>query len=197
MDSMAERSVRKKSSVAPGGADEPISLTVGDIKELFELMKANRIAELNLEHKGTKIHIVGEHAPVASHPVVPVMPGVQPMGLVGVPPASVGSAGAVTHNSSPPVDATPAPPPAGAAESANIKTILSPMVGTFYRSSAPDADPFVEVGDHVDEDTVLCIIEAMKIMNEIKAEVGGRVHKILVENGHPVEYNQPLFQIEI
>ena len=70
------------------------------------------------------------------------------------------------------------------------------MVGTFYRSPAPDAAPFVRVGDSVNEDTVLCIIEAMKLMNEIKAECKGRVNKILVENGVPVEYNQPLFLIE-
>ena len=70
------------------------------------------------------------------------------------------------------------------------------MVGTFYRAPAPDAPPFVEVGDEVKEDDVVCIIEAMKIMNEIKAEVRGRIKKILVENGEAVEYGQPLFLVE-
>jgi acetyl-CoA carboxylase biotin carboxyl carrier protein len=78
----------------------------------------------------------------------------------------------------------------------NLKTIYSPMVGTYYSAAAPDAPPFVRVGDTVGDETVLCIIEAMKLMNEIKAETKGRIHKILVENGVPVEYNQPLFLIE-
>ena len=70
------------------------------------------------------------------------------------------------------------------------------MVGTFYRSPAPDADAFVNVGDRVSEDTTLCIVEAMKLMNEIKAEMRGKILKVMVENGQPVEYNQPLFLIE-
>ena len=74
--------------------------------------------------------------------------------------------------------------------------IKSPIVGTFYRAPAPDADPYVEVGQVVQSKTVLCIIEAMKLMNEIESDVGGRITKILVENGQPVEYNQTLFLIE-
>jgi len=81
-------------------------------------------------------------------------------------------------------------------EEEGLITINSPMVGTFYRAPAPDAPPFVEVGDEVKEDDVVCIIEAMKIMNEIKAEVRGRIKKILVENGEAVEYGQPLFLVE-
>jgi len=78
----------------------------------------------------------------------------------------------------------------------NLVELTSPMVGTFYRAPAPDAPPFVEEGDEVNEDDVVCIIEAMKIMNEIKAERKGRIKKILVENGAPVEFGQPLFLIE-
>jgi acetyl-CoA carboxylase biotin carboxyl carrier protein len=74
--------------------------------------------------------------------------------------------------------------------------IKSPMVGTFYRAAAPDLPPFVEVGDEVNEDTVLCIVEAMKLMNEIKAEMKGKVTGILIENGQHVEYGQPLFTIK-
>ncbi|MEJ2049825.1 MAG: acetyl-CoA carboxylase biotin carboxyl carrier protein, partial [Calditrichota bacterium] len=79
---------------------------------------------------------------------------------------------------------------------ANAEKVISPMVGTFYRSPAPDADPYVEVGDMVKVGQTLCIIEAMKLMNEIQSEVSGRVKKILVENAQPVEYNQVLFLIE-
>ena len=78
---------------------------------------------------------------------------------------------------------------------AGLATIEAPMVGTFYRASAPDAAPFVNEGDHVKEGQVLCIIEAMKLMNEIEAKRAGRIEKILVENGQPVEYGQPLFLI--
>lgn len=169
-----------------------------DIKDLFILMKKNEIAELNLEQDEIKIHIVSTHAPVVHsgpvQPVMPIMQGVSPMSVVGMQPA-----------------AAPAPAPAekGAASGeanaeagdeekvpSNWKTISSPMVGTFYRAPAPDSAPFCQVGDRVKEDTTLCIIEAMKLMNELKAEMKGRVAKILVENGVPVEYNQPLFMIE-
>lgn len=74
--------------------------------------------------------------------------------------------------------------------------IRSPIVGTFYQAPSPDADPFVQVGDSISQGTVLCIIEAMKLMNEIESDVNGRLVKILVENGMPVEYNQPLFLVE-
>ena len=80
--------------------------------------------------------------------------------------------------------------------SGNIHEINSPIVGTFYRAPAPDADPYVQVGDSVSPGTVLCVVEAMKLMNEIESDVSGKVVKILVENGKPVEYNQPLFFIE-
>ncbi|MGB5848177.1 MAG: acetyl-CoA carboxylase biotin carboxyl carrier protein [Ignavibacteriaceae bacterium] len=78
----------------------------------------------------------------------------------------------------------------------NFHDINSPIVGTFYRAPAPDADPYVQVGDSVSPGTVLCVVEAMKLMNEIESDVAGKVVKILVENGRPVEYNQPLFFIE-
>lgn len=79
----------------------------------------------------------------------------------------------------------------------NLHEIRSPIVGTFYRAPAPDADPYVKVGDIVSPGTVLCIVEAMKLMNEIESDVSGKIVKILVENATPVEYNQPLFLIEV
>ncbi len=100
-----------------------------------------------------------------------------------------------------PAPAAPAPAPAAPAPAApavldKAKTIEAPIVGTFYRSSAPGADAFVKVGSKVDADTTVCIVEAMKVMNEIKAEKSGVIKEILVENGQPVEYGQPLFVLE-
>ena len=185
----------KKNPVSkPSRAGEVIGLA--DIKDLFGLMKTNQIAELKLEQHGTKIHILSSHAPVQQPQM---MAGMQPM--MSMSPAQ----SAPQHSSAPAGEiASPAPAPAAAtappAESdalpANAKYLHSPMVGTFYRSPAPDADSFVNVGDRVSEDTTLCIVEAMKLMNEIKAEMRGKILKALVENGQPVEYNQPLFLIE-
>ncbi len=103
-------------------------------------------------------------------------------------------------------EAAPAAPPAAGAEAAaaaadeeekrNVIVVRSPLVGTFYRASSPDAKSFVEAGDTVAKGQVLCIVEAMKLMNEIESEVDGRVSAILVENGRPVEYGEPLFEIE-
>ena len=89
------------------------------------------------------------------------------------------------------------PPPGGIELQPNQKLVESPMVGTFYRAASPDADPFVEEGTNVRKGQPLCIIEAMKMMNEIEADTAGRVVRILVENGNPVEYGQPLMIIEV
>ena len=88
---------------------------------------------------------------------------------------------------------TPPPPPV---LSSNVHEIKSPIVGTFYRAPAPDADPFVQVGSVIEAGTVLCIVEAMKLMNEIESDVSGRITKILVESGQPIEYDQTLFLVE-
>ena len=94
----------------------------------------------------------------------------------------------------PPASAAPAAP---AASSAKTHEVKSPIVGTFYRAPSPDADAYVQVGDNVENGTTLCIIEAMKLMNEIESDASGKLMKILVENGSPVEYGQPLFLLEV
>jgi acetyl-CoA carboxylase biotin carboxyl carrier protein len=104
--------------------------------------------------------------------------------MAGMPP------GAASQAKAPAVPASPEP------ASPKLHEIKSPIVGTFYRSPAPDADVYVEVGQVVQPKTVLCIIEAMKLMNEIESDVAGKIVKVLVDNGKPVEYNQPLFLIE-
>ena len=96
-----------------------------------------------------------------------------------------------------PAAATAAALPAVAALAENLREITAPIVGTFYRSPAPDQAPFKEVGDRVSADDVVCIVEAMKVMNEIRAQVSGKIRKILVENSTAVEYGQPLFLVEI
>ena len=105
-------------------------------------------------------------------------------------------AGADTFIARPPVLAATPEAPAKEEKSTNIKTITSPMVGTFYRSPSPEAPPFVEIGAMVKFGQAVCIIEAMKIMNEVESEVAGKIISVLVEDGQPVEYGEPLFHVE-
>ena len=174
------------------------SISIADIEKLFSLMRENEIAELELEQDKSKIHIVSKSAPVAQQPIY--MQGM-PMMQMPAAQAPAPSSDVVPQ----PIAAPKSPSQASAAPDAdedtlslppNAKTILSPMVGTFYRSPSPEAGPFVREGDIVNEETVLCIVEAMKLMNEIKAETKGKIVRVLVENGMPVEYNQPLFVLE-
>jgi acetyl-CoA carboxylase biotin carboxyl carrier protein len=178
---MAESEAEK-----PDSAQESVplieSFDLEQLREIVRLCRENDIAELKIRHRGTRIHIKGRAAAA---------------------PVEYGPASSV-HASVPPSVAERAGDEAGLAkdqegvlaEEANYVTVRSPMVGTFYLAPAPDAPPFVEVDDTVKENTVLCIVEAMKLMNEIKAETRGTVAKILVDNGQPVEYNQPLFLIK-
>lgn len=144
------------------------------IQELVDLLKRNNLTELELEREGVRIRVRHE---------------------VGIKTFTA----AVTEAPPAPATAAPAPNAAGSAavaDQAGLVTITSPIVGTFYRSPSPDADPYVEEGDFVKKGQVLCIVEAMKLMNEIESEVDGRVVKILAESTKPVEYGQALFHID-
>jgi acetyl-CoA carboxylase biotin carboxyl carrier protein len=145
------------------------------LKTLIDLVAESGIAELEVTEGEDKVRIVKSHAP-----------------------AAVSAAAPMVQLEAPAASATPAGPPAAAAvpEEPAGHVVKSPMVGTFYRSSSPGAPAFIEPGATVKPGDTLCIIEAMKLLNEIEAEVGGTVTKILVENGQPVEYGQPLFIIE-
>jgi acetyl-CoA carboxylase biotin carboxyl carrier protein len=155
------------------------SLGRDDIERLIEVIHDKGIEEFELEQGGMKLRIVSSRRAVA------------PIIMEAAPLHQVQAAAPVAPT------ATPAPAPAAPpAEDAGLKKVTSPMVGTFYRAPSPGAKSFAEVGDKVTEDSVLCIIEAMKLMNEIKAEMRGTVRKILVENGQPVEYGQALFLID-
>ncbi len=145
----------------------------GLLDELAAFMKENALAELELDVEGAHVKLKKTGGSVPQRELLPGAP-------LSQPPLSPSPA----VSNAPSVEPEP---------SAGTFTITSPMVGTFYLSAKPDADPLVNPGDTVDEDTVVCIIEAMKVMNEIRAERKGRVAKILVENGEPVEYGQPLF----
>ncbi len=153
------------------------------IRNLVRLMERGELSELEIDDQkaGMRVHL---KRGTAAGPVAPV---------VMVPPAA---------HAAPMPDmggALPAQPPTPAEEGgrpAGVIEITSPMVGTFYRASGPDEDPFASVGSHVDDEAVVCIIEAMKVMNEIKAECSGEVVEILVENGEPVEFGQPLFLVK-
>ena len=148
-------------------------MTLKELRELIELFTAREsLEELEIEKAGVRLRIkrAGAHA--------------APVSTVQVPHAAV-------HQ---PVSVGPTPAPVSA-ESDDLFYIKSPMVGTFYRSAAPTSGPYVSVGDIVEKGTVLCIIEAMKLMNEIESEVAGEIVSILHENGKPVEYGDKLFAI--
>jgi acetyl-CoA carboxylase biotin carboxyl carrier protein len=160
------------------------SVNMEELRELITLLRDNGLAELELENEGFRVRLRRESG--AS----------DPSGYVAAPPpapvpAPAASAPAPVHAPAHPgTQATTA-----AAQDQDLHIISSPIVGTFYRSPSPSADPFVKIGSNVEPESVVCIIEAMKLMNEIQAEATGEVVKIYVENGQPVEYGQPLFGI--
>lgn len=157
-----------------------------DILELLRFLSKSDFTEVKIEGPEWKLSVRrgGEAPVVVSAPAAPVSVSLP---VSAVPPM-------------PPTAAAPAPELPRAASSEppkkNIVYIRSPMVGTFYRASAPDKPPYVQVGDIVQNGQVVCIIEAMKLFNEIQSEVSGKIVRILVENAQPVEYDQPLFEVE-
>ncbi|HVC44045.1 MAG TPA: acetyl-CoA carboxylase biotin carboxyl carrier protein [Candidatus Binataceae bacterium] len=162
-------------------------MEVRELKTLLGLMRDYELVELEIEDKKGKVRLVRAAASVAGEPAA-VAPTAPVARVIQGPVVRTAAKPAVSFNGR------------GVAEapelSENQKLIASPMVGTFYRASGPDADPFVEEGGSVRKGQTLCIIEAMKMMNEIEADASGRVVRILCESGQPVEYGQPLMVIE-
>ncbi|HYJ04927.1 MAG TPA: acetyl-CoA carboxylase biotin carboxyl carrier protein [Chthoniobacterales bacterium] len=145
-----------------------------DIKAVIDLMKKNDLSVFEMEKDGFKLKLqkgAGDQTVFAAPSVAPAAP-VAPGNVAGTAPA--------------------APP---AEKGGALKDIVSPMVGTFYRASSPESPPFVDVGKEVTEDTVVCIIEAMKVMNEIKAETKGVIAEVVAEGGKPVQFGQVLFRV--
>jgi acetyl-CoA carboxylase biotin carboxyl carrier protein len=146
---------------------------VDHIRDLMKLMDQYDFHEIDLRDDGKRLHLTrGKHAQAHAAVVMPTVMAASPLAAADADAAADG-------------------PPA------NVKVITSPMVGTFYRAPGPDSGPFVEEDQEIGEETVLCIIEAMKVMNEIKAECEGHLVKILVANGEAVEYGEPLFHVRL
>ena len=145
-----------------------------EIKAIIDLMKKHDLSVFEIEKEGFRLKL--EKGPSTK-------------AAAAAPPAAAGTPKAAAAAP----ETTPAAPKA--IESVPLREIVSPMVGTFYRSASPDVPPFVDVGKTVTEDTVVCIIEAMKVMNEIKAETGGIITEVVAENGKPVQFGQVLFRI--
>jgi len=159
---------------------------LSEIKELIKLVDQTSVHELEVENEGTRLAIrkPGRLEPVNVHP--------SPVVHTYAPAAQTAPAQeAPAPSAAPQPEAKPS-----AADTSNLHRITSPMVGTFYRAPSPDAPPFVNVGDRVSDKTVVCILEAMKLMNPLEAEVKGEIVDILVENGQLVEYGQTLFLVK-
>jgi acetyl-CoA carboxylase biotin carboxyl carrier protein len=144
-----------------------------EIRRLADLLREYGLSEVEVEREGVRIRLRREPAPIA---------------------AALG--GTAIRGPAPAAATTPEGSTEPGADEAHMLTIEAPMVGTFYRAPSPDAQPFVRDGDRVKKGQVVCIIEAMKLMNEIESKVAGRVAKVLVENAQPVEYGQPLFLLD-
>lgn len=153
---------------------------IQDLKELIEFLKENQVAEFDLDRGEMKIRLKFAQPASAGVPVLGTIPYPAPQTLAPAPAA-------------PPL--APTPQPAPPEPDADLHIIKSPIVGTYYGSPSPGAPSFVAPGDRVEKGQVVCIIEAMKLMNEIEADASGEVVKCLVTNGQPIEFGQPLFAV--
>ena len=157
-----------------------------EIKELIEFLIEKDVTEFELERGDVKMRIKrGQEVHMVQAPVAPVMAA--PVSMAA--PVAIPTASAAAPQASAPAAAPPTPAEEG------LHLVKSPIVGTYYEAPSPGAPPFIKPGDHVTAGQVLCIVEAMKLMNEIQAEISGTIEKIYVENGQPVEYGQPLFGV--
>ncbi len=166
---------------------EATALDLKQIKQIVALMAENDLSYFHFENQGSKIELrrgsdLETVQKLLKH--LPAQAALPAPAAVSLPAAAAPTA-APAAAAAPAADTAPAGP-----------TINSPMVGTFYRSAAPGEQAFINIGDSVDENTTVCIIEAMKVMNEIKAEMRGTIARILVEDGKPVQYGQPLFELK-
>ena len=161
-----------------------------ELKEILQILEEKEITEFELEQDGVKLRVV-KTAASANH--ASAIPGLAPL-IATVLPSTGSAAG------SPPPSGVPSPEPAAPVAApegdSGLAVVKSPIVGTFYRAADPNSPPFVEVGDRVRVGQVLCIIEAMKLMNEIEADCAGTIVEILAENGKPVEFGQKLYKVK-
>lgn len=163
-------------------------MDIKDIQDLIKFVAKSGVSEVELEVKGTKLVIkTGTNKPEATYIAAPVQP-VQQMPVAQMPVAQQAPVAQAA--------ATPAATAPKTEDTSKYITVKSPMIGTFYRKPSPDKEVFVNVGDSVKQGSVLCVIEAMKLFNEIESEVSGKIVKVLVEDASPVEYDQPLFLVD-
>ena len=159
------------------------------LRELIGLFETSDLSEIEIEEEGRRIRLTKggqqQHIMHAPHHVITHMPSVSPLPVAPVPAPAA------------PAAAPPSAPEVEAEVDESLVTIESPMVGVFYASPAPGEPPFIKAGDTVEENQTVCIVEAMKLMNEVTAKFKCQVVQVLVENGEPVEYNQPLFAVRI
>ena len=156
-------------------------MNIKEVKDLIHEVLQSDISEFELEQTGTRIKLKRGFSNEAG---TTSSPQAQSAVVSFTPPQPIAD-----ETTTPPADS------AGDEEDSSLHIITSPIVGTFYRAPSPGADPYVKLGDHVEEGSILCIVEAMKLMNEIPSDVEGEVARIYVENGHPVEFGQKLFGI--
>lgn len=142
------------------------------IKQVVDLMKRSELSEFEIEEEGFKLRLSRKNSDAAPQIIQAAAPAAAPATAVAAAPA------------------------AAPADEVGISVVKSPMVGTFYSASSPESPVFIKVGDKVTADSIVCIIEAMKVMNEIQAELSGTVTEVLIENGEAVEYGQPLFKVK-
>jgi len=154
---------------------------IQDLKQLIEFLKENQVAEFDLDRGDMKIRLKFNQS--VAQAAAPAIAGLPFATAVGVPSAVA------------PAPSAPASPAPAAEPESDLHIVKSPIVGTFYGSPSPGAAPFVSPGDHVEKGQVICIVEAMKLMNEIEADASGEIVRCLVTNGQAIEYGQPLFSI--
>lgn len=161
-------------------------MNLNEIQDLIKFVSKSGVSEVEIEKKDFKIIIKSETKKSAEQPII--VQATAPAALPIAAPAPVASPA--------PAPAAPAAPAPAQDAASNLVTIKSPMIGTFYRSAGPDKAPFVNVGDSISKGNTLCIVEAMKLFNEIEAEISGKIVKVLIDDASPVEYDQPLFLVE-
>lgn len=178
---MKQKTTVAKSTIAKPKPAIESTMNIKDIESLIKFVQNSGVAEVSLEQKDIKITIRTTHGQM----VMASAPSTSVHHMVAAPVAAA-------HSSSPPASSLPKE----SAEDSKYVIIKSPMIGTFYRTPSPDKPVFVNVGDEIKAGKVLCIIEAMKLFNEIESEISGKIVKVLVDNSTPVEYDQPLFLVD-
>jgi acetyl-CoA carboxylase biotin carboxyl carrier protein len=165
-------------------------LPMDELRDLFALFTEHGLTEFEIEREGFRVHLGRNLAPQTVHAPVTTQ------ARTATATTSASPVGAGTQSTTIAAETPGALEAEQAPVEESLHIITSPIVGTFYRTPSPDAEPFVRLGSHVNSDTTVCIIEAMKLMNEIQAETNGEIAKIYVENGQPVEFGQPLFGVK-